>query len=351
MNSLGDIFSTIFSAIFITSDDSEEDKARKIIRYAFLGSIIMIGVVSWAIFVSATFGDRFVKVPNVQGDNIYTALQKISDRNLVADVDAKYSNDYPEGVVYFQNPTPNSVVKRGRVVNFNVSLGSTANALPDFRGMTVFELADFIDKKYSADDLKFNSIQTKYEYSDSVERGCIIRQTPAEGSPMKTVTSLEVVVSNGLESADKSEPLLADYTNVDFDKAVADLSQAGLLYNFTFRTGNYVRNNMKIASQSVPAGMPYRQIIEENKTISFVINLNEKFGVYPIEGMQTLSLPKKPLPYKVKVQVVDKTETSRVTVLDILTRGGSEIEVPYFNKANSKLSVSIEGQEDTEITL
>lgn len=351
MNSFRDIFSNIFSAIFITSNDTDEDKARKIIRYAFFGSIIMIAAVSWAIFVFATFGDRIVKVPNVQGDNIYTALQKISDRDLIANVAAKYTNDYPEGEVYFQNPTPNSVVKKGRVVSFNVSLGSSANALPDFRGMTVFGLADFIDKKYSADDLKFHSIRTKYEYSDSVERGCIIRQTPAEGTPMKTVTSLEVVISNGLESADKTESVLADYANADFAKAVSDLSQAGLLYDFTFRTGNYIRNNMKIASQSVPAGMPYRQIIEENRIISFVINLNDKFGVYPIDGMQTIMLPKKPLPYNVKVRVVDKTETSSVTVLDILTRGGSAIEVPYFNKDNSKLVVSIEGQDDTEISL
>jgi serine/threonine-protein kinase len=165
MNFFLDAFNNFLSKVLIQPNDLEVVKAKKIIWYAFFGSIGIIIIISWLIFVTFTFTANNVKVPNLKNDSIYVAIGKLSDKYLVADANPKYSEIYNEGTVFDQNPKPGSIVKKGRLVSFSVSLGQPQTSLPDFRGLTLFELVDYFEERYPNIKIPFKINAPIYEFS------------------------------------------------------------------------------------------------------------------------------------------------------------------------------------------
>ena len=199
MEKIKELLKKITSTIIIKPDDSETDRAKKLIWYAFFGSIVALFVVSWIIFVLLTFNNDTVKVPNIEKENIYVALKKLSERRLVANVSPKYSDNYGEGVVFSQNPMAGLYVKKGRVINFSVSLGDLSFALKDFRGFFLAEFYQFLKETYPNGKTPFKVIPAIYEFSDTIEKGKIIRQIPEDGTPIKNVKEIKLWVSNGIK--------------------------------------------------------------------------------------------------------------------------------------------------------
>jgi len=343
------IIHNIISFIIISSDDSETEKAKKIMRYAFIGSLLIVFLFAWIIFVVLTFSENIVKVPNVEGDYIYSALKKLSDKKLIADVSPKYSDKYKEGKVYDQSPWQGSIVKKGRVVTFSVSLGTLDNALPDVTGFNLLELSAFLDKKYPKGAIPFKIDTPKYEFNENIEKGKIFKMEPEEGTFLKEVTKLKIWVSNGPE--DKNAQLLKNYVDKNFNAVNEELANAGIPYSFEFVFVKNKKADMTIAEQSIGENALIKDIIADKKNLIFKINKFDRLDNKDIEGTHLINFPKKTLPYKVDIVLSNKNESDTIPVITFFTRGGVSSSIPFINKEDYKLIIYFDGAKNSEVIL
>lgn len=167
-------------------------------------------------------GQREVTVPDLAGITEAAARDKLRESGLSAATDTEEiaSDEIAEGRVVKTDPVSGNVVKKGSEVTIYLSSGSKT-----------IEMKDYSDWEYESalQDLKNldfpeNHIQPKYEYSDTVDKDKIIRQTPEAGektSPKEDTVTL--VVSKGVEPIE-----MPDFTNQSYEDAVSTLTTAGI---------------------------------------------------------------------------------------------------------------------------
>ena len=343
------MINNVFEKISISPGDSDIDRAKKIIWYAFFGSIAILFIISWLIFVVLTFTSDKVTVPNLEKENIYSALKKLSDRKLISNVDPRYSEKYPEGYVYGQNPLPGTNVKIGRTIRFNVSLGSQKKALTDFKGSSLFDVIGYISEINSIYKSNINSYKVEFEYNDTIEKGKVIKQEPAGGIPIINVTSLKLWISKGKKTniIDK----LSNYSNRKIDDVTKELNEAEIQYNFKYKYVDNKNDDMTIISQNINAGTPVKDIIANKQIVTLEINKYKVINENNITGTYLLDLPKKPLNYVCEVKVKDKLGND-ITLVRLETQGGYAIPVPYSSVNKQKLFIFIDNElfKEEEIT-
>ena len=332
-----EIISNIISAIIIKPEDSETDKAKKIIRYTFVGCIIVLIIVSYIIFVSSTFTTEIVTVPNLDGNNIYKALEKLSEKKLVADVSTKYSETVEEGLVFSQNPFQGSPVKKGSTVKLSVSLGSQKVNLPDFTGIALINLDLFLSEEYVK--VPFKVLPPEYENNDSVEKGVIFKQEPAEGTLLKNVKEVKIWVSNGRKDGGVTK--LKDYKGKKFDSISEELSNYEVLYTLKYQLVDQKDKDGLIEEQSIAAGTMIDNIINQNKILVFTVDKYKYMNNEKLTGTKNIQIPRKALKYLLEIKM--KNDIEETTVLKIKTKGGVSIPVLYQEKSNGKILVYIDG--------
>ena len=304
---------------------------------------------SWLIFVLFTFTTDIVKVPNVEGDYLYKALEKISEKKLVSQVSPKYSNTYPEGVVFDQSPSSVSLVKRGRTVFLSVSLGEHSKSLPDFRGYTLFDLADFLDKTYINTKIPYTFETPIYEFNDTVEKGRIIKQDPPDGTPLREVKKVKLWISNGIK--DQTEKVLPNFVGKKFNEISKEIEELEIFYNINFTIVNKKDEDMLITAQSIGEGALISEIIEETKPVIFSVNIYKEINGEKIEGFLPLTLPKKPFPFRFEAKIKTIKDAKEKILFNIKTKGGVEIPIPYYQKDNGTLYIYYNNKLEKEIII
>ncbi|MCG8570351.1 MAG: PASTA domain-containing protein [Spirochaetes bacterium] len=341
-----EFLTNIKERIFISSKDTEVIKAKKIIWYAFFGAIIMIFIVSYFLFVTLTFQANHVKVPHINGDNVYVALNKLADKNLVANVTPRYSEEFEEGMVFEQKEGQGSIVKKGRTISFFVSLGQPQTSLPDYSGYSLFQLVEALDKKYVNAELPFIINAPIYEFNERLEKGKIIRQSPEEGTPISKVKEISLWVSNGPKEEGKK--ILSSFVKQHLNEIMAELSDYEIFYTLNFTPVSRERNDLIITEQSIGEGALVDDIIKENKTLTLAVN---KYVKKPeeneVSNVFIYDLPEKPIPYDFVVKVTD-AEALEETLLAIQTKGNISLSIPYTAPKFSKIMVHIDDEKVKE---
>ena len=135
-----------------------------------------------------------VSVPEVVGKMESSAKSELEAAGLKVSVKTKYSTDVAKGKVISQSPGSGNQVTKNSTVVITVSQGEkpeTMVRVPNLRYFT--ESGARSELKNSK--LVLGSVLT--EYSDSVEKGLVIRQTVSSGSKVKEGTAVGIYVSLG----------------------------------------------------------------------------------------------------------------------------------------------------------
>lgn len=135
-----------------------------------------------------------VTVPSVVGQTESSAKSTLSASGLDVSVKTKYSDDVAEGKVISQSPGSGNRVSKNSTVVITVSKGQKPESkvtVPNLRYFTQSEARS----ELSSSGLVLGSVLT--EYSDSVEKGLVIRQTVSSGSKVKKGTAVGIYVSLG----------------------------------------------------------------------------------------------------------------------------------------------------------
>ncbi len=135
-----------------------------------------------------------VSVPEVVGKMESSAKSELEAAGLKVSVKTKYSTDVAKGKVISQSPESGNQVTKNSTVVITVSQGEkpeTMVRVPNLRYFTESEARSELKNS----NLVLGSVLT--EYSDSVEKGLVIRQTVSSGSKVKEGTAVGIYVSLG----------------------------------------------------------------------------------------------------------------------------------------------------------
>ena len=187
-----------FSAVAPEEPDYEDPYEKRSAVVPVLTGIAFAFVVSALLFVIGIvwINNPFEVVadfdmPDLRGMTYEDAVAQYSNLNIVV-TKRDYSDSYPKGQIYEQNPRANRSVKENTTVQVWVSEGTKIIPLPDFLN-TDGELAE-----KSISDLGLVPIVTE-QYDDQVTEGYVISQNPVSTTELRLGDTVEIVVSLGKE--------------------------------------------------------------------------------------------------------------------------------------------------------
>jgi eukaryotic-like serine/threonine-protein kinase len=164
------------------------------------------------ITIVPSLGPPPVVVPSVKGDPLDEARQAIRAAGLrIGNVKHRFHGRVPADHVITQRPA-NGALPKGSAVSLVVSDGPEPVPLPDVRGMTEADATHSLDAKGF-------SVVIEETFSNTVDRGHVIRTDPAHGTEYQPGKSVVVSVSLGPEYF--ACPALTGMT-VDQARALAD---------------------------------------------------------------------------------------------------------------------------------
>jgi eukaryotic-like serine/threonine-protein kinase len=181
---------------------------------------VLVALVLVAVALGAYFllgGGKRVEVPSVVGKTTSQAANSLHSRGLEVAFVNEVSEKVPRGQVVSQDPDAGSSVKEGSTVTARVSAGRGTATVPPVEGLSEGEATDAISQA------GFNPKVT-HEFSDTVEKGQVISQSPAPGTDLTKGRTITLSVSKGREGV--AVPKLTGLSQNDAESQLKDLGLA-----------------------------------------------------------------------------------------------------------------------------
>ena len=204
--------------------------------------------------------EKMIVVENVCGQTKEEAQQTLEAQGLYMFEAAQQKSDQPAGTILEQDPAGGSQVLEGSTVNVIVAGDQNVDYTDDNKDSETEKVVVPSVKGYLEKDAvnALNNAGLKvvknYQYSDSVDAGKVISQTPAGGSSVDSGTTVTIVVSQGQKAVNVSS-VLGDTK----DKASNKLTGAGLkvavkeAYSDSVEAGKVISQSIA-SGKTVPAG-------------------------------------------------------------------------------------------------
>lgn len=175
----------------IIGQDPEAGEKRKIIP----------GKQNCDLKLTVCWGAETVELADYSYTDSREAKIKLTELGLIADI-VKETHEYiSEGQVIRTDPAPRTTLKRGDHVTLYVSSGQeiTYTQVPDFYKCD----EQAVMKMLGWSQLKLGN--WTYEYSDEVNKGCVISQSRPADAQVPVNTKIDFVMSLGPKSADEGQ--------------------------------------------------------------------------------------------------------------------------------------------------
>lgn len=206
---------------FNEQEDEDEGEVSTFYRVVasmggILATLALVVVISLAgVFWLPNLGkSKSYSVPNVIDMTLEMAKEEIEKTNLKVKVIQLETDEADNGIVVDQNPSAGTAVKKNSIVEITVAI-SDENANTDINEeITVpdFENADSTEVMRQIVALGLQVGDTSFDYSDTIESGKVMSQTPAAGSIAKQGDVVDLVISKGVEKSNIAVPDLRGLT-------------------------------------------------------------------------------------------------------------------------------------------
>ncbi len=265
---------------------------------ALLVVLLIIGT-SW--YRISGPGNKIV-VPSLAGMSQTQAASAVAEMGLKVDVIQEvFSEDIPKGKVITSDPAGGGRVEIAGTVHLIISKGKDRIEVPDLVGLTVEEAAAALKKS----DLKVGRVSEKY--SDTFETGLLIDGIPASGSPVRKDSTVDLIVSKGLEQVE-----LTNFQGKTSDQAQSELTAAGLIVSSKYEY-----------SDSIPVGT----VISQTPSDVSTIGKGQKIELVISKGPSKIFIP-------------NVYSLSKLAATKILEDLGFKVEFKYIAKKKSVTNIS-----------
>lgn len=241
----------------------QKPKSKKKLLFLGIAAVLVIGIATIAFSVLGG-GKNEISVPDVSNLSESAARSKLQEAGLKAagQTEEITSDKIPEGKVVKTNPEAKAIVQKGREVVLYISTGGHKIKMKNYTDMEYKEAVEALVKL----DFKESKIKKKEEYSDTVEKGKIISQTPeanSEVTPAKT--SVKFIVSKG------AKPIkISDYVGASINEALLDLANNGINESQVKQTQQESEKEAGTILSQTPSGGS--SVTPGKTTINFVVS-------------------------------------------------------------------------------
>lgn len=181
-----------------------------------------------------------IDAPDLRGKTFDEAKTEAEGLGLkIEKVGENSSKDYDKDQICLQDPEPGTKVDPDSTIKVVVSIGEGTVEVPNVVGEREADAVSMLE------DEEFDANKT-YSYSDTVEAGYVISQTPDHNTKAKPGEAVTIVISQGKEMITVPD---MKTTYKSEDQAKLELGQAGFQVSVQSQT-----------SESVPAGI----VIDQN---------------------------------------------------------------------------------------
>jgi serine/threonine-protein kinase len=179
--------------------------------------IVLLALAGGAALAYTLLKTPSVVVPDLKGKTLSQAQRAVEAVGLKLKVEKEVFNEsVAPGRVVSQNPATGEKTKKGNTINVVLSRGLETVVVPDLTNKTEAE-ADQLLKKAG---LILGAVSDGF--SDTVEDGRIISQSPKTGAKVEKGASIDITVSRGAEMVE-----VPDVTNNTVEEATGILENAG----------------------------------------------------------------------------------------------------------------------------
>lgn len=160
---------------------------------------------------------RMVDLSDMSIENVMNFFKDSGYKILQKD---EFSNDTPEGYVIRTEPMPNEPLEEGDTITVYVSKGPIQVKVPDLYKSSVSSAQNLLTSM----NLLFT---VTYEYSDTVDKDCVISQYPSANTEVDEGSTVKLTVSKGKELV--KVPAVA---GLSYETAKQQLESMGLVVSF-----------------------------------------------------------------------------------------------------------------------
>ncbi len=254
-------------------EDSKMEKLTTIL--AIIGAILVgcmvIFLVGRAIGIFDFVNEsEQVTMISVEGQSEQDAVEALKNLGLKPEVIYAASDSVEKGTVISQDVKEGAIVSGGSKVVLTVSgEEDTKNGIP------VPKVEGFLEADATATLKKSGFEVNKTEgYSDTVEKGKIISQTPEGGSTAPSGSVVSIVISQGPNTDNKV--MMPDILGLDPIDAIAILTESGFVVGEQKEMSDEAIPEGKVCYASYTAGAP----VEPGTTIDIGISVGPKAVTY-----------------------------------------------------------------------
>lgn len=202
-------------------------------------------------------GDKVI-IPDLIGKNLEEVEQIAEKEGFEIRYDLKFSDTIDKNCVISQSIEAGEEMPLTETLYLVVSTGDEFDKMPDVRGKTIDSAKQFLSE--SGYD-----VRVRYENSEIVDKGDIIRTIPAEGETVKDNDIVTIVVSLGKEPERVNVPKI---TGFKIEEAKAKLSSVNLkLGSISEEFSDNVEKGIIIKQSLSPSS-----VVEEWSTVNIVIS-------------------------------------------------------------------------------
>ena len=250
--------------------------------------------------VILSMGNEKARVPDVQFLKEEEAVSAIELQGLVVSLIYEYNDSVAEGLVVSQDPAGKTVVEPQSTVQLVISKGSKPFDMPLVEQMKEEQAKQLLTESGLA-------VTVEYEYSDTVEKGTVLKQSIEKGTQVKKGDSVTLIVSSGEAPVE-----VPDVVEMTSENAQSTLEAAGFQVTVNWAYDNSVGYG-KVVKQSPEAGSSQ----EKGSTIALTVSL----GKDTVLGITILRNPSKTSYY-----TGDKLDTTGLR-LKVSHKSGWEQEI------------------------
>ena len=259
-------------------DDDIDPKMERVTTILAIVAAVIIGVIALVLVAnaigifkggskeSAEETQKSVEVVNVVGFNIDAARSTLEELYLSVDVQYEESDEVPENIVIRQSIPKGEMVEEHSLVILTVSSGASGIEVPNVVGYEETQA----DTTLSALGFK---VSKQTEYSDTVDEGYVIFQTPEALEKIASGSTVVLTISAGPAEKMVSVPDLRGMTE---SEAKAKLTASNLKVGTVTEDYSDAVTKGNVLSQSYS---PETEI-GENSSVNFVISLGKKDSTY-----------------------------------------------------------------------
>lgn len=182
-------------------DDDELPKKKKKNKNSAKKAIVIIGIIIGVIILGSVGfflaqgngSSKEVEVPSIIGKTIDEVKEEVEKLGLKIEIKSTQNSDKPENTILETDPKAGTRVKKDSTIKVVVSAGEEQIDMPDFRDYEVNNIKQVLISQ------GFTNYTISEEYSETFDKGYLIRQSPEAHSKISKNTKIDIVVSKGPE--------------------------------------------------------------------------------------------------------------------------------------------------------